>query len=83
MLLTNQDSCVLNGSGATSYLKLKKRAHQGDPISAYLFAIALEVIFEMIKSSPNKKGLNIFNHNYLYTVCKERSHIIKTMVKQT
>ena len=37
------------------------------PISAYLFIIALEIILAMIKSNLNIKGLNIFNHNYLYT----------------
>ena len=36
------------------------------PISAYLFIIALEIIFAMIKSNPNLKGHDIFNHNYLY-----------------
>ena len=65
ILLTNQESCVINGGSTTSYFKLEKGARQGDPISAYLFIIALEIIFAMIKSNPNIKGLNIFNHNYL------------------
>ena len=41
--------------------------HQGDPISAYLFILALEIIFAMIKINLNIKGLNIFNHKSLYT----------------
>ena len=40
---------------------------QGDSISAYLFIIALEIIFAMIKSNPKIIGLNILNQNYLYT----------------
>ena len=36
---------------------LKKAAHQGDLISAYLLVTALEIIFEMIKSNPNKRKL--------------------------
>ena len=44
------------------YFKLVK-----DSISAYFFIIALENIFTMIKSNPNRKGYNIFNHNCLYT----------------
>ena len=67
ILLTNQQSCVINGVSTTSCFKLEKGARQGDPISAYLFIIALEIIFAMIKSNPNIKDLNIFNHNYLYT----------------
>ena len=67
ILLTNQESCVINCGSTTSYFKLEKGARQGDPISAYLFIIALESISAMIKSNPNIKGLHIFNHNYLYT----------------
>ena len=49
------------------YLKLEKVTQfLDDPISAYLFIIALEIIFAMIKSNPNLKGHDIFNHNYLY-----------------
>ena len=58
---------VINDGRTTSYFKLEKGVRQGDPISAYLFIIPLEIIFAMIKSTPNIKGLNIFNHNYLYT----------------
>ena len=67
ILSTNQKSCVINGGATTSYFKLEKGASQSNPLSAYLFIIALEIIFAMIKSNPNIKGINIFNHNYLYT----------------
>ena len=67
ILLTNEESCVINGCNTTSYFKLEKGARQGESISAYLLIIALEIIFAMIKSNPNIKGLNIFNHDYLYT----------------
>ena len=36
ILLTNQQSCVINGGTTTSCFKLEKGARQGDPISAYL-----------------------------------------------
>ena len=58
---------VINSGSTTSYFKLEKGARQEDPISAYLFIIALEIIFAMIKSNLNTKGLNIFNHKNLYT----------------
>ena len=64
---TNQESCVINGGSTTSYFRLEKGARHGDPISTYLFIIALEIIFAMVKNNANIKGLNIFNHNYLCT----------------
>ena len=64
ILLTYQDSCVINDISTTSYFKLEKGAHQGDPISAYFLITALEIIFAMIRNNPNIKGLNILNHNY-------------------
>ena len=67
MLLPNQESCVINGCSTTLYFKLEKGVRQGDPISAYLFIIVLEIIFVIIKSNANIKTPYIFNHNYLYT----------------
>ena len=65
-MLTNQEPCFING-GSKSYTKLQQGARQGDPISAYLFIIALEIIFAMTKSNPDVRDLRIFNHNYLHT----------------
>ena len=66
-LLNNQESYIINGGITTHYSKLKKGIHQGDPISAYLFNLVLEAVFCAIKSNKNIKGLNIFNHEFLYT----------------
>ena len=67
ILLKNQKSCIINGGNTTKYFKLENDTRQGDPISAYLLILVLEIIFQCIKENKNIKGLNIFNHIFLYT----------------
>ena len=45
ILLKNQKSCVMNGGHATHYFNLERDTRQGDPISAYLFILVLEILF--------------------------------------
>ena len=40
---------------------------QGDPTSAFLFILALEILFLFIKAKPEISGLTIFDHCYLYS----------------
>ena len=67
IILKNQESCVINGGTTTKYFKLNRGTRQGDPISAYLFILAFEILFLLIKENPHIKGLNIFDHCYLYS----------------
>ena len=67
MLLECQESCIINGGITTKYLKLQKGARQGDPISAYLFILCLKIVFILIKANKRVKGINIFEHTYLYS----------------
>ena len=66
ILVKNQESCVLNTGTATDLLP-GRGARQGDPISAYLFILVLEILFHLIRSKPEIKGLAIFDHCYLYS----------------
>ena len=66
LLLRDQESCIINGGTTTKYFPLGRGACQGDPISAFLFILALE-IFILIKSKPEIEGMTIFHYNYLYS----------------
>ena len=68
ILLKNQESCVLNGGTTTKYFLLGRGAHQGDPVSAYLFILTLEILFHLMRLKPEIKGLAVFDNCYLYFV---------------
>ena len=66
-LISKQESCVINGGNTTQYFHLERGARQGDPISAYIFILALEVLSFLVRNNKDIKGLNIFDHLFLYT----------------
>ena len=66
MLPECQESCIINGGNTTKYFGLHKGARQGDPISAYLFILCLEIVFVLIKANKRVKAINIFKKTYLY-----------------
>ena len=45
-----------NGGNTIKYIRLEKGKKQGDPISAYLFILVLEIVFLSIKENKNIKG---------------------------
>ena len=59
--------CVMNGDKTTLYFKLERGTRQGDQISVYLFILALEVVFSLIKANPDIEGLQFFSHTFLYS----------------
>ena len=46
---------------------LERGTCQRDHIPDFLFILALEILFHIIKSKPEIKGLTIFDHCYLYS----------------
>ena len=63
----NQDSCVIDSDKTTQYFKLQEGAQQGDSISAYLFILALAVLFYLIKNNMLIKNLEICDYHFIYS----------------
>ena len=53
----------INGGTTTEYFSLGRGACQGDPISTFLYILALVILFILIKSKPEIDGMTIFDYN--------------------
>ena len=62
-LFYNAKSCVINNGRSTGYFRLERGTRQGDPLSAYLFILALEVLLIQIRENNDIKGIIINNTN--------------------
>ena len=59
VLYNNASSCVMNNGFTTGPLTLRKGVGQGDPLSPFLFIIALETLAIKIKEDDGIKGIKI------------------------
>ena len=64
-----------------SYLEKSKGAHQGDPISPYLFNLALKILFYTIKTNQNIEGLDICYYSFLYSAYADDTTLFSKNLK--
>ena len=52
-------SCIINNSLTSNFFPLERGVRKGDPLSSYLFVIAVETLAIAIRQDPDIKGIVI------------------------
>ena len=90
----NISSCVFNNGFATPFFQLKRGVRQGDPLSPYLFIIALELLAINIRNNDQIRGIKVDGNEIklvifaddMTTLVRDTvsfSHLINTVEKFT
>ena len=58
-LYANSNSCVINNGFFTNFFDISRSCRQGDPLSPYLFILAVELLAGAIRNSHSIHGLRL------------------------
>ena len=61
-IFKNKESCITDAQKTKKYFKLERGAWKGNPTSAYLFILVLEIFFIFVENNPKVKGFKIFRY---------------------
>ena len=63
IILNRQESCIMNNGHSTAYFPLSSGTRQGDPISAYLFILVMEIFLYKSVLTQTLKVLHYLGMN--------------------
>ena len=59
LFYTDIEACITNNGSTSGYFKLQRGVRQGDPLSPYLFILAIELFAQAVRESKTIKGIKI------------------------
>ena len=62
LLYNDISSCIMNGGYSTGYFQVERGVRQGDPLSPYLFLVAIELLAHEIRRDKIIKGIRFGEH---------------------
>ena len=81
VILNNLESCIMNNGHSTGYFPIERGCRQGDPLSAYLFIICVEVLFVQVRDNNEIIGITINDHEIKLSAFADDSNFLVSNIK--
>ena len=75
-LYKNVESCIQNNGHLSERFVVRRGVRQRDPLSPYLFIIAVELLSAALKFNPKIKGISINNSEFLISQYADDQHCL-------
>ena len=81
VILNNGENRIMNNGHSTGYFPIKRGCRQGDPLSAYLFIICVEVLFVQVRDNNEIIGIRINDHEIKLSAFADDANFLVSNIK--